>query len=82
MGLPVVNVKLESLATYADKKVFEWYNFSREVCTSALEKKSEKLSGPGKYKIVEIKSKFGKRKFHTGRRVDSVWVFRGGGIEI
>jgi hypothetical protein len=58
--------------------VVDWYNFSREVCTSILEKNSEKLGGPGK--IVEIdESKFGKRKFHKGRRVDGVWLF--GGIE-
>jgi transposase-like protein len=58
--------------------VVDWYNFSRQVCTSILEINSEKLGGPGK--IVEIdESKFGKRKFHKGRRVDGVWVF--GGIE-
>ena len=38
----------------------------------------QKIGGPGK--IIEIdESKFGKRKFHKGRRVDGVWVF--GGIE-
>ena len=54
------------------------YNFSREVCISILENFSQKIGGPGK--IIEIdESKFGKRKFHKGRRVDGVWVF--GGIE-
>ena len=39
---------------------------------------STKIGGIGS--IVEIdESKFGKRKFHKGRRVDGVWVF--GGIE-
>ena len=46
------------------------------MCTCILEKSSEKIGGVGK--IVEIdESKFGKRKFHKGRRVDGVWVFWG-----
>ena len=58
--------------------IVDWYNFSREVCISILENFSQKIGGPGK--IIEIdESKFGKRKFHKGRRVDGVWVF--GGIE-
>lgn len=62
----------------ASQTVVDWYNYSREVCTCILEKSSEKIGGVGK--IVEIdESKFGKRKFHKGRRVDGVWVF--GGIE-
>lgn len=56
----------------------DYYNFNREVCQVILEKKSEKIGGVGK--TVEIdESKFGKRKYHRGRRVDGVWVF--GGIE-
>ena len=43
-----------------------------------LEQDSEVIGGPGK--IVEIdESKFGKRKYNRGKRVDGVWVF--GGIE-
>lgn len=39
---------------------------------------NEKIGGPGR--TVEIdESKFGKRKYHRGKRVDGVWVF--GGIE-
>lgn len=58
--------------------IVDWYNFSREVCICVLENFSKKIGGPGK--IVEIdESKFGKRKYHKGRRVDGVWVF--GGIE-
>ena len=48
------------------------------MCTAILENESTKIGGEGK--TVEIdESKFGKRKFHKGRRVDGVWVF--GGIE-
>lgn len=58
--------------------IVDWYNFSREVCLSILELNSQRIGGPGK--VVEIdESKFGKRKYHRGRRVDGVWVF--GGIQ-
>lgn len=41
-----------------------------------LEKENVKVGGPGK--VVEIdESKFGKRKYHKGRRKDGVWVFAG-----
>jgi len=41
-----------------------------------LEQDSEQIGGPGKF--VEIdKSKFGKRKYHRGKRVEGVWVFEG-----
>ena len=58
--------------------IVDWYNFAREVCVAVLEKDSEAIGGPGK--VVEIdESKFGKRKYHKGTRVDGCWVF--GGIE-
>ena len=53
-------------------------NFAREVCVEIIQRVSEQIGGDGKE--VEIdKSKFGKRKYHRGKRVDSVLVF--GGIE-
>ena len=56
----------------------DWYNFAREVCVDILETNSEQIGGPGE--IIEIdESKFGKRKYHRGKRVEGVWVF--GGIE-
>ena len=56
----------------------DWCNFAREVCATILENNTEAIGGEGK--IVKIdESKFGKRKYHRGRRVDGVWVF--GGIE-
>ena len=61
-----------------DETVVDWYNFCREVCSEVIEKENVKVGGPGK--VVEIdESKFGKRKYHKGRRKDGVWVF--GGIE-
>ena len=58
--------------------VVDWFNFAREVCIEILVRENVQVGGPGK--IVEIdESKFGKRKYHRGRRVDGQWVF--GGIE-
>ena len=61
-----------------EETVVDWYNLCQEVCSEVLEKENAKIGRPGK--IVEIgESKFGKRKYHKGRRKDGVWVF--GGIE-
>ena len=54
----------------------DWYNFSREVCTNIIMESEKKIGGIGK--IVEIdESKFGKRKYNKGKRVDGQWVFGG-----
>lgn len=56
----------------------DWDMFCRETCEVTLENQSEKLGGEGK--VVQIdESKFGKRKYHRGHRVEGQWVF--GGIE-
>ena len=61
-----------------ERTVVDFYNFCREVCCVILEEQSEGIGGPGK--VVEIdESKFGKRKYNRGKRVEGVWVF--GGIE-
>jgi len=62
----------------SNKTVTDFYNFCHKVCVVILEDHSEQIGGPGR--IVEIdESKFGKRKFNRGKKVDGVWVF--GGIE-
>jgi len=48
------------------------------VCTVLIEDESEQIGGVG-MRVEVDESKFGRRKYHTGRRVDGVWVF--GGIE-
>ena len=59
--------------------IVDWYNYAREVCTEILCQNENSVIG-GKDIVVEIhESKFGKRKYHKGRKVDGVWVF--GGIE-
>ena len=55
-----------------------WSSYCREVCLSAFIKSPCKIGGGSK--TVEIdESKFGRRKFYRGHKVDGCWVF--GGIE-
>ena len=62
----------------APHTVVYWFYFCREVCAIILEEESTQIGGPGE--VVEVdESKFGKRKYNRGRRVDGVWVF--GGID-
>jgi transposase-like protein len=57
----------------------DWYNFCRDICSIALLNEGNIKIG-GDEKIVEIdESKFGKRKYNKGKRVEGQWVF--GGIE-
>jgi transposase-like protein len=56
----------------------DWDSFCRETCEVTLMAREHPIGGPGK--IVQIdESKFGKRKYHHGHRVEGQWVF--GGIE-
>ena len=62
----------------SEHTLVDWYNFAREVCVEIIQRDSEQIGGD--VKEVEIdESKFGKRKYHRGKRKDGVWVF--GGIE-
>ena len=56
----------------------DWSSFCREVCMEWAAERSHKLGGPGK--IVEIdEAKFGKRKYHRGRKIEGQWIL--GGVE-
>ena len=58
------------------KTVTEWFMFCREACIYAVMDKSQPIGGNG----VEVEideSKFGKRKYHCGHRVEGQWVFGG-----
>ena len=57
--------------------VVDWENFCREICIELLEDRNYSQIG-GEGIIVEIdESKFGKRKYHKGKKVEGVWVFGG-----
>ncbi|KAF8797290.1 hypothetical protein HNY73_001571 [Argiope bruennichi] len=62
----------------AKQTATDWMMFCREVCTQWITLNSAPIGGEAV--VVEIdESKFGKRKFNRGKRVEGQWVF--GGIE-
>ena len=56
----------------------DWYHFHREICEEVVINRSEPIGGVGKRVQID-ESKFGKRKYNKGHRVEGQWVF--GGIE-
>ena len=58
--------------------VVDWDSFCREICEVNYLECEEKIGGPNKRVQID-ESKFGKRKYHRGHRVEGQWVF--GGIE-
>ncbi|GBN04149.1 hypothetical protein AVEN_119016-1 [Araneus ventricosus] len=72
------NVWIVDEMNVSELTVVDWKSFRREVCVNMIIRGSKKLGGVGH--VVEIdESKFGKRKYHKGKRVEGKWVF--GGIE-
>ena len=58
---------VRELKTNCAEMVVDRYNLCREVCSEVIGSENVKVGGPGK--VVEIdESKFGKRKYHKGRR--------------
>jgi hypothetical protein len=58
--------------------VIVYIGYYRQLVSSSLDDEDQVIGGPGI--IVEVdESKFGKRKYNRGHRVDGVWVF--GGVE-
>ena len=58
------------------KTVIEWSHFFRESCFTTVMDKSEMIGGNG-IKVEIDQSKFGKRKYYRGQRVEGQWVFGG-----
>eukprot|EP00112_Aurelia_sp_Birch-Aquarium-sp1_P010896 Seg2305.3 transcript_id=Seg2305.3/GoldUCD/mRNA.D3Y31 product="putative transposase-like protein" protein_id=Seg2305.3/GoldUCD/D3Y31 len=56
----------------------DWSMFCRETCEIVVYDQSEPIGGRGARVQID-ESKFGKRKYHRGHRVEGQWVF--GGIE-
>ena len=58
----------------SSKTAVDWASFCREILLADFVDNFEPLGGEGR--TVEIdESKFGKRKFWRGHRVEGVWVF-------
>ena len=75
--MPEYYVRIQ-LQIGSTETLVDWYSFGREVCLCRLEDNCEQIGGENV--IVEIdESKFGKRKYNRGKRVEGQWVF--GGIE-
>ena len=58
------------------KTVTEWFMFLRESCIYAVMNGSEQIGGNG-IEVEIDESKFGKRKYHRGHKVEGQWVFGG-----
>ncbi|KAK9753318.1 ISXO2-like transposase domain [Popillia japonica] len=60
----------------SQKTAIEWASFCRKVCLEYFMCRPTKLGGPGT--VVEIdESKFGRRKYHKGHRIEGQCVFGG-----
>lgn len=60
----------------SNKTVTEWTNFFRESCIYSVMENSAAIGGNG-IEVEIDESKFGKRKYHRGHRVEGQWVFGG-----
>ena len=58
------------------KTVIEWSHFFRESCFTTVMDQSEMIGGNG-IEVEIDESKFGKRKYYRGHRVEGQWVFGG-----
>lgn len=81
VNLWALNCSLETITVQLEiskPTAVDWASFCREVVEVCYLKNPKKIGGEGK--VVEIdESKFGRRKYHRGHRVEGQWVF--GGIE-
>ena len=60
----------------SNKTVIEWTTFIRDCCSCVVMDSSEQIGGNG-IEVEIDESKFGKRKYHRGHRVEGQWVFGG-----
>ena len=70
------NSDIQNELQISNKTIIEWTYYFREAVTTSLMETSEQIGGNG----VEVEideSKFGKRKYYRGHRVEGQWVFGG-----
>ena len=60
----------------SDNTIVDWSSFCREVVLDSYINNPQKLGGEGETVKID-ESKFGKRKYHRGKRVEGTWVFGG-----
>lgn len=58
------------------RTIIEWSAFFRETCLTMIIEYSEQIGGNG-IEVEIDESKFGKRKYHKGHKVEGQWVFGG-----
>ena len=58
------------------KTLIEWSTYLRDICMYTCMANSTKIGGPG-IEVEIDESKFGRRKYYRGKRVDGRWVFGG-----
>jgi transposase-like protein len=69
---------IEAMTGHSPNTVCQFLKSFRTLVASHLDEENSKIGGEGI--IVELdESKFGKRKYHRGHRVDGVWIL--GGVE-
>lgn len=68
--------EIEHELKISHRTVVEWTMYLRETCTTIVMESSDKIGGQDVH--VEIdESKFGKRKYYRGHRVEGQWIFGG-----
>ncbi len=65
---------LELQVEIAKQTAVNWASFCSEVIYNALILNKQKLGGPG-IEVEIDESKFGRRKYYKGHRVEGQWVF-------
>lgn len=67
-----------SMTTHSPNTIVEYYGYFRQLVADSLDEEDWTIGGEGV--IVEVdESKFGKRKYNRGHRIEGAWVI--GGIE-
>lgn len=75
-GNNYTNEQIQHEVNCSNNTISAWCSFLRDSCISNMLDYSEAIGGPGIH--VEIdESKFGRRKYYKGHKVDGQWIFGG-----
>ena len=70
------NNEIQHELKVSKKTLIEWTAYFRDVAMNKCMRSSTQIGGPG-IEVEIDESKFGKRKYHKGHRVEGKWVFGG-----